>query len=85
MTLTLEVMTAKGRACRSGSYEPGAAERLRPLDETDPLLRAIAAAPEDDEPFTADDEIAIEQVEADRARRVQAIPFEEVMRKYQRA
>jgi len=86
MVLTIEGMTTKRRTHRriADSPELGSG-KPRPLDDADPLLRAIAAAPQDDEPFTADDETAIAEVDSDRACGDRAIPFEEVMRKYQRA
>ncbi|HEY5286362.1 MAG TPA: hypothetical protein VIJ50_04585 [Solirubrobacteraceae bacterium] len=64
--------------------EAEAAATLRLIDRrnADPLLRAIADAPEDDEPFTADDETALAEVEADEAAGIPAISFEEVQRKY---
>lgn len=37
------------------------------LEETDPLTRALADAPEDDEPLTAEDEAALEEAYADIA------------------
>jgi hypothetical protein len=49
----------------------------------DPLLRVIANAPEDDEPWTAEDEAAMAEVRADRAAGLPMIPFEEIKRKYE--
>ena len=51
-------------------------------EERDPLLRAIANAPEDDEPWTDEDEAAMAEVRADEAAGVPTIPFEEIKRKY---
>ena len=85
MTLTIEHMTPRSRTGRStaGSPQLDVAAELR--RQGDPLLHALATAPEDDEPFTAEDQAAIAQVESDRARGEHAIPLQEVMRKYQRA
>jgi hypothetical protein len=60
--------------------EEEAVATLRLIDRrnADPLLRALAEAPNDDEPFTEDDEAALAEVEADRAAGVPAMPFEEV-------
>lgn len=66
----------------AGSPELDVAAKLRRHD--DPLLHALATAPEDDEPFTAEDQAAIAQVASDRARGERAIPLQEVMRKYRR-
>ncbi|MBA3866154.1 MAG: hypothetical protein H0X42_07395 [Solirubrobacterales bacterium] len=46
----------------------------------DPLLRALAEAPEDDEAWTEEDEAAIAEVEADRAAGVTTVSHEEVKR-----
>ncbi|MBA3866148.1 MAG: hypothetical protein H0X42_07365 [Solirubrobacterales bacterium] len=46
----------------------------------DPLLRALAEAPEDDEAWTEEDEAAIAEVEADRAAGVATVSHEEVKR-----
>jgi hypothetical protein len=51
-------------------------------DEDDPLLRAIANAPEDDEPWTDEDEAAMAEVRADEAAGVPRISHEEMLRKY---
>jgi hypothetical protein len=48
----------------------------------DPLLRAIADAPEDDEPWTDGDEAAMVEVRADDTAGLPTIPFEEIKRKY---
>lgn len=86
MPLTIQPMTTKERLHQliDDFSEEEAAATLRLIDRrnADPLLRALAEAPEDDEPFTEDDEAAIAEVEADRAAGVPAIPFEEVRRKY---
>jgi hypothetical protein len=47
---------------------------------TDPLVRFFDAAPVDDEPVSAEEEAAV--AEADRARGVPTIPFDEIKRKY---
>jgi hypothetical protein len=49
-------------------------------EHEDPLLRAIANAPEDDEPWTDEDEAAMAEVRADDAAGVPTIPLEQVMR-----
>jgi hypothetical protein len=86
MTLTISSMTAKEQSHHPiGDLSKEKAAKLRLVDDVDPLLRAIADAPEDDEPFTADDEAAIAEVESDRASGKQAIPFEEVVQKYRHA
>lgn len=51
-------------------------------EHDDPLLRAIANAPEDDEPWTDEDEAAMAEVRADDAAGVPTIPFEEIKAKY---
>jgi hypothetical protein len=48
----------------------------------DPVIAAFRDAPEDDEPWTEEDEAAMAEVEADRAAGVPTIPFEEIKRKY---
>lgn len=52
------------------------------LQRTDPLVRFFDAAPEDDEPVSAEEAAAIAEVDADRARGVPTIPFDEIKRKY---
>jgi len=47
----------------------------------DPLLRAIANAPEDDEPFTAEDEAAVAEGRADFAAG-RTVSHEEMLRRY---
>jgi hypothetical protein len=46
----------------------------------DPVIAAFRNAPEDDEPWTDEDEAAMAEVEADRAAGVPDVPLEEVMR-----
>jgi hypothetical protein len=63
--------------------EAEADETLRLLEEReDPVLSAFGEAPEDDEPWTEDDEAAMAEVEADRAAGVTTIPLEEIKRKH---
>ena len=45
-----------------------------------PLLRAIANAPEDDEPWTDEDEAAVAESRAELAAGAPLIPLEQVMR-----
>jgi hypothetical protein len=89
MTLTIQTVTPKERLHQlvDELSDDEAAATLRLIDRrhADPLLRAIADAPEDDEPFTDDDEAAIVEVEADKAAGIPAIAFEEVQRKYGQA
>jgi hypothetical protein len=47
----------------------------------DPLLRALENAPEDDEPFTAEDEAAVKEAEEDFAAG-RTISHEVMLRKY---
>jgi hypothetical protein len=51
-------------------------------EREDPVIAAFRNAPEDDEPWTEEDEAAMAEVEADRAAGVPDIPFEEIKRKY---
>lgn len=63
--------------------EAEADETLRLLDlRADPVLAAFRDAPEDDEPWTEEDEVALAEVEADRAAGVPPIPLEEIKRKH---
>lgn len=77
-------MTAEELLLREAPHwtEDDAEVALRAVEREDPLLRAIAIAPEDDEPWTDEDEAAMAAVEADRAAGVPTIPFEEIKRKY---
>jgi predicted transcriptional regulator len=60
--------------------EEEAAEALRLLNErSDPVLRAFREAPEDDEPWTDDDEAAAANGRADLAAG-RTVSLEEVMR-----
>ncbi len=59
------------------------AERALSLVEKereDPVIAAFRDAPEDDEPWTDEDEAAMAEVEADRAAGVTPIPLEEIER-----
>jgi hypothetical protein len=59
------------------------AERALSLVEKereDPMIAAFRNAPEDDEPWTDEDEAAMAEVEADRAAGVPLIPLEEIER-----
>jgi hypothetical protein len=59
------------------------AERALSLVEKereDPMVAAFRDAPEDDEPWTDEDEAAMAEVEADRAAGVPLIPLEEIER-----
>ncbi len=49
-------------------------------EREDPVVAAFRDAPEDDEPWTEEDEAAMAEVEADRAAGVPDIPLEQVMR-----
>jgi len=63
--------------------EDEAGETLRLLDEqVDPVVRAFREAPEDDEPWSEEDEAALAEVEADRAAGVPSIPASEIRRKH---
>ncbi len=60
------------------------AERALALVESereDPVVEAFHNAPEDDEPWTKEDEAAIAEVEDDRAAGLPAVPLEEIERK----
>ena len=61
-----------------------AEKTLRRIDaqRTDPLVRYFDAAPVDDEPVTEEEQAAVAEVDADRARGVPTIPFDEIKRKY---
>ncbi len=48
----------------------------------DPLLQAIANAPEDDEPWTEEDEAAVQESRDEIAAGVPLIPLEDIKRKY---
>jgi predicted ArsR family transcriptional regulator len=48
----------------------------------DPMIVAFRDAPEDDEPFTAADEDALAEVQADRTAAVPRISYAEIMRKH---
>ncbi len=55
--------------------------RLVETQRHDPLLRAVARAPEDDEPWTDDDEAAVAESRADVAAG-RTLSHEEMLRKY---
>lgn len=46
----------------------------------DPMIRALATAPEDDEEWTEADQTALAEVEADRAAGVPTVSHEEIKR-----
>lgn len=48
----------------------------------DPVIAAFRDAPQDDEPFTAADEGALVEVQADRSAGVPRISYAEIMRKH---
>ena len=50
--------------------------------QRDPFLRYLGAAPIDEEPITVEEDIAIAEVEADRAAGVPTVPFDDVKRRY---
>ncbi len=50
--------------------------------QEDPVIAAFRDAPDDDEPWTEDDEAAMAEVRADDAAGVPSIPFEEIKAKY---
>ncbi len=49
---------------------------------SDPLLRALAAAPEDDEPWTEEDQAALDDSRAEVAAGARLIPLEEIKRRH---
>jgi hypothetical protein len=62
--------------------EPAAKRALKLVEKEreDPMIVAFRDAPEDDEPWTEEDETAIAEVLADRAAGVPTIPLEEIER-----
>jgi hypothetical protein len=62
--------------------EPEAERALRLVEKEheDPVIAAFRDAPEDDEPWTDEDEAAIAEVRADDAAGVPTIPLEEIER-----
>jgi hypothetical protein len=61
------------------------AERALSLVEKereDPVIAAFRDAPEDDEPWTDEDDAAMAEVRADRASGAPTISHEEMLRKY---
>ncbi len=86
MALTIREMTTKERLHKlvDELSEPEAKRALSLVkkEREDPVIAAFRDAPEDDEPWTDEDETAMAEVEADRAAGVPDIPFEEIKRKY---
>jgi hypothetical protein len=84
MTLTIEHMTTKERLHQLvDELTEAEAERALALVEgglEDPVVTAFRNAPEDDEPWTEEDEAAVAEVEADRAAGTPTIPLEEIER-----
>jgi predicted ArsR family transcriptional regulator len=62
--------------------EADAALRYIVQRREDPVIAAFRDAPEDDEPFTAADEDALAEVQADRTAGVQRVSYAEIMRKH---
>ncbi len=64
--------------------EPEAERALSLVEKErdDPVIAAFREAPEDDEPWTDEDEAAMAEVRADEAAGVPTIPFEEIKAKY---
>jgi hypothetical protein len=62
--------------------EPEAKRALRLVEKErdDPVVAAFRDAPEDDEPWTDEDEAAMAEVRADDAAGVPTIPLEEIER-----
>lgn len=61
-------------------HEAERALTLVEKEREDPVIAAFRNAPEDDEPWTDEDEAAMAEVEADRAAGVPPIPLEEIER-----
>lgn len=84
MALTIEYMTIKERLHKLvDELTEAEAERAFTLVEgehEDPVIAAFHDAPEDDEPWSDQDETAMAEVEADRATGVPTIPLEEIER-----
>lgn len=84
MAITIEPMTTKERLHKLvDELTETEAERALSLVEKeheDPVIAAFRDAPEDDEPWTEEDEAAMAEVEADRPAGVPYIPLEQVMR-----
>ena len=77
-------MTAKEKLLQRVTKlsEAEADETLRLLDErADPVLRAFREAPEDDEPWTAEDEAAVAEADADFAAG-RTVSHEEIKREF---
>jgi predicted ArsR family transcriptional regulator len=62
--------------------EAGDALRYIVQRREDPVIAAFHDAPEDDEPFTAADEGALAEVQADRTAGVPRISYAEITRKH---
>jgi hypothetical protein len=62
--------------------EAGRALKLVEKEHEDPVIVAFRDAPEDDEPWTDEDETAMAEVRADQAAGVPTISHEEMLRKY---
>lgn len=81
---TLEDVTAKEQLRKRveglSEEDAGVALRLLERDLDDPLLRAAAVAPYDDEPWTKADEEAIAEVKADRVAGASTVSHEEIKR-----
>ncbi len=77
-------MTAKELLLeRVHNWSEGDAEAaLRAVEHRheDPVIAAFRNAPEDDEPWTAEDEVAMSEVRADQAAGAPSVPLEEIER-----
>jgi len=84
MAPTIEDVTTKERLHKLvEELTEAEAERALALVEServDPVIDAFHNAPEDDEPWTQEDEAAIAEVEDDRAAGLPAVPLEEIER-----
>jgi hypothetical protein len=80
----LGAMTSKERlqALVEELSEPEAERALKLVEKEheDPVIAAFRDAPEDDEPWTDEDETAMAEVRADDAAGVPTIPLEEIER-----
>ena len=59
-----------------------ASRRANGSERGDPMIAAFRDAPEDDEPWTEEDEAAMAEVRADEAAGVPTIPLEDIKAKY---
>jgi hypothetical protein len=73
-------MTAKEQLDELSEPEAKRALSLVKKERDDPMIAALRDAPEDDEPWTEEDEAAMAEVRADDAAGVPTIPLEQVMR-----